>query len=242
MNRTLLRKRPLLIAGSVVVLALLLYVGINVGRAARHAATFPRYWDDLAHEPAPTGAIRIVVLGDSIMQATGADHPAEGIAGRVADYLRAKTGRPVHVTNVSVGGATARDIVDHQLPRVDLSQADLVIVATTNDLERRAPLETFDSGLRTLLRALPAERTIISALPLEPGRGPYQVLLQQAADERGVRRADFARVFAGEGRRLDIFSWLLPHLNSRGYHYWFLAFRPEVDRVVDQRHGAAGRN
>jgi len=51
----------------------------------------------------------------------------------------------------------------------------------------------------------------------------------------GIKRADFARVFNGEGRRLDVFSWLFPHLNSKGYYYWFLAFKPEVDKVVDSQ-------
>ena len=46
-------------------------------------------------------------------------------------------------------------------------------------------------------------------------------------------RPDFAKVFRGEGRRLDIFSWLFPHLNSKGYYYWFMAFQPEVDQWID---------
>lgn len=79
----------------------------------------------------------------------------------------------------------------------------------------------------------PTEKTIFSDFPLEPGRGSYQPIFQQAAHERGIRRADFARVFNGEGRRLDIFSWILPHLNSKGYYYWFRAFQPEVDQVFD---------
>jgi lysophospholipase L1-like esterase len=165
------------------------------------------------------------------MQAIGAAHPDDGIAGRIAGYLSTKTGRPVHVTNVSVGSATVRDIIDHQLPLVDLSQADLIVVVTASDLERRVPLEIYTTNLRALLRALPSEKTVFSDFPIEPGRGAYQAIFQQIADERGVLRADFASVFNSEGRRLDIFSWLLPHLNSKGYYYWFRAFQSEVDKV-----------
>ena len=53
------------------------------------------------------------------------------------------------------------------------------------------------------------------------------------AARRGVKRADFARVFTGAGRRIDIFSWLFPHVNSTGYYYWFTAFQPEVDKVLE---------
>jgi lysophospholipase L1-like esterase len=226
------RKRRTMIIGGIG-LGLLLFVGTNVVLAARHAAAFPQYWQDKANQPVPANAIRLVALGDSIMQAIGAAHPDDGIAGRIASYLTTKTGRPVHVSNVSMGGATVQDIIDQQLPQADLKRADLIIVATASDLEGRVPLDDYRAHLRALLGALPAEKTIVSDLPLEPGRGAYQAILEQAANERGVKRADFARVFTGEGRRLDIFSWLFPHLNSKGYYYWFTAFQPEVDKVLD---------
>jgi lysophospholipase L1-like esterase len=225
------RKRNIMIIGGSV-LVLVLFIGINVALAARHAATFPKYWQDRANEPVPANALRLVALGDSAMQAIGADNPDEGIAGRTADYLHTRTGRPVHVTNVSVGGATVQDIIDQQLSRVDLNRADLIIVASASDLERRVPPDTYRANLRALLRALPPEKTIFSDLPIEPGRDAYQAIVQQEADARGIKRADFAKVFNGEGRRLDIFSWLFPHLNSKGYYYWFTAFKPEVDKVV----------
>ncbi len=228
------RKRRTMIVGGIA-LGLLLFVATNVVLAARRAAAFPQYWQDKANQPVPANAIRLVALGDSIMQAIGAAHPDDGIAGRIASYLSTKTGRPVHVTNVSVGGATIQDIIDQQLPQVDLHQADLIIVATASDLERRVPLDEYWAHLRALLGALPPEKTIVSDLPLEPGRGDYQAVLQQAADQRGIKRADFARVFTGAGRRRDIFSWLFPHLNSTGYYYWFTAFQPEVDKVLDSQ-------
>ena len=225
-------KRRIVIIGGIL-LGLLLFVGINVALAARNALSFPKYWQDKANEPVAPNAIRLVALGDSAMQAIGAAKPEEGIAGRVAGYLRAKTGRPVHITNVSVGGAKVRDIIDQQLPQVDLNQADLIILATDSDLQKRVPLDAYAVNLRALLQALPPDKTIFSDFPLEPGRGAYQAIFQQAADERGIHRADFARVFNGDGRRLDIFSWLFPHLNSKGYSYWFRAFQPEVDKVFD---------
>ena len=220
----------MIILGSLV-LILLLYIGINVLLAALNSATFPKYWKEKARQPVPANAIRMVALGDSIMLAIGAAHPKDGIAGRFDRYLRKKTGRPVHVTNVSVGGALIQDIIEEQLPQVNLDQADLIILASATDMEKRVPLYRYKANLRTLMQSLPPEKTVISDLPLEPGRGVYQAVFQRIADERGIQRADFANVFNGEGHRLDIFSWLFPHLNSKGYDYWFRAFRPKVDML-----------
>lgn len=222
------------ILGSLALL-LILYIGINVRLATRRAAAFPMYWQDRAIQPVPVDAIRLVALGDSIMQAIGAAHPQEGVAGRIAEYLQSKMDRPVHIANVSGGGATIRDITERQLPLVDLEQADLIILATATDLERRVPLDRYEADLRRLMGALPPGKTIFSDLPLEPGREAYQAIFQRLADEHGIPRADFAGVFRGEGRRLDIFSWLFPHLNSKGYDYWFKAFQPQIDRWIDLR-------
>ena len=233
-SKSLMNRRSVINLG-IFVLAIILYIGINVLLAARRAATFPKYWQDRAAEPGPANAVRLIAMGDSIMQAIGATHPADGIAGRIASYLSTETGRPVHLTNVSSGGATIREIIDQQHPKVNLNQADLIILATATDMERRVPLDTYELELRTLLWALPPDKTIISDLPIEPGRDAYQAVLQRLADERGIPRADFVRVFNGEGRRLDIFSWLFPHLNSKGYYYWFTAFQPEVDKWINSK-------
>jgi hypothetical protein len=176
--------------------------------------------------------IRLVALGEQAMSRWRQNLMMHCRSIAVSQY---ETSKPVHVTNVSVGGATVQDIVDHQLLEADLSEADLIIVATASDLEGRVPVDEYRANLHTLLGALPPEKTIFSDLPIEPGRDDYQAIFQQAADERGIKRADFAQVFNGEGRRLDVFSWLFPHLNSTGYYYWFLAFKPKVDQVMDSR-------
>jgi len=238
-------KTTLIIGGAV---AAALFVSVNVAHAALRAETYPGYWRDRMREPIPAHAIRLVALGDSTVEAIGAGRPLDGYVGRIAGYLTARTGRPVHIVNVSTGGAT-RDIIRNQLPRVDLRTADIVIVADDNDLQQRAPLAQYRAELTTLMAALPPDRTVYSDLPLEPGRGPYQAVLHQVADAHGIMRADFAGVFSHDGRRLDIFSWLPPHLNSRGYGYWFEAFRPKVDVIIgrldstdNRAHRAAARH
>jgi lysophospholipase L1-like esterase len=222
------------------IVASLLFVAANVARTAQRSATYPGYWHGRMRAPAPADAIRLVALGDSSVEAIGAARPTDGYVGRIAAYIESRTGRSVHIANVSSGGTT-RDIIRDQLPRVDLQTADIVVVADSNDLERRVPLDQYRADLTTLMAALPPDRTIYSDLPLMPGRAPYQRVLAEVADARGIPRADFAAVFGGPGRRLDIFSWLPPHLNSKGYGYWFQAFQPHVDAIIGRLEGAADR-
>ena len=219
---------------AIFVLVLVFFVGVNVVRTLLIAAGILHFWQEKANEPVAANAIRVVALGDSATQAIGADTAMKGFVGRIATYVQAKTGRPVHIVNVSDGGATYHDMVRNQLPKVDLTTADLVIVACSNDVENGVPLGSYLAALNALLRVLPPDKTVVSDLPLLPGRDAYQTILQERADAYHIMRADFAKIFNHEGRRLDIFSWLPPHLNSKGYAYWFLAFQPEVDKILQR--------
>jgi hypothetical protein len=58
-----------------VLIAAVLFGGTNVVLTARRASKFPEYWSDRMDEPVPTNAIRLVALGDSSVQAIGADEP-----------------------------------------------------------------------------------------------------------------------------------------------------------------------
>jgi hypothetical protein len=166
----LLRPKRILIAS--IIVSLVVFVGANVLFAARRASTYPSYWRDRLNEPIAPGAVRLVALGDSSVEAIGADRPMDGYVGRIANYIAARTGRPVPIANVSDGGTTA-DIIHHQLSIVDITTADLVVVADSNDLERRVPVDQYRADLSMLMRVLPAGRTVYSDLPLLPGREPY---------------------------------------------------------------------
>jgi lysophospholipase L1-like esterase len=220
-------------------LALLTFVlgpGMDAIRMLRSATAYPQYWRERAQQPAPPDAIKLVALGGSEVLAIGADRPELGFVGRIADHVAARTGRPVHVTNVSAGGATTGRVVTQQLPLVDLDDADLVIFsATSNDVGAKVPLDQFRADVTALLTALPAGRTVLSDTPTQSGHEPYQAVYAELADQRHFRRADFARMFGrgGEGHRLDIFAIDFHHLNTRGYEYWFKAFQPQVDAIID---------
>ena len=210
---------------------LILLVATNVAITARQALATPKFWDDRMHEPVAPNAVRLVALGDSTVEAIGASQPMDGYVGRIATFIQQKTGRPVHITNVATGGPIT-DIVQIQLPKVDLKTADIVIVADDN--LNGMSLDQYRATLEAIAAAVPADRTVISDLPGLPGEARYQPILAEVTDAHGILRADFASVFNGSGRRLDVFSWLPPHLNSKGYYYWFTAFRPAVETILER--------
>ncbi len=214
-------------------------VAVMVGVTAVRAAGYEQYWRDQAQQPLAPNAFILVALGDSATVGVGALDPDNGFVGRTAALIADTTGRPVHTINVATGGATTRDILTRQLPQVDLTRADLVIFCTSNDLEQHIPLSRYQRDLKALTDQLPAQRTVISDLPLMPGRDPYQSVLSSVASATGIARADFAHVFNTAGHRLDIFSFLPPHLNDRGYGYWFDAFRPAVLDIIRQGSGTS---
>lgn len=207
-------------------------VGVGVAVTAIRAAGYPQFWAQQAEKKHGADAVRIVAMGDSATVAVGALDPLNGFVGRIAQFVGDETGHPVHIQNAAVGGATAGAVLAVQVPQYDLMSADLVILCTSNDLEQRVPLTQYRADLEAILSQVPAERTVVSDLPLEPGRAPYQSVLAEVADRYNVARADFATVFNGPGQRLDIFSLLPPHLNDRGYQYWYEAFRPPVESII----------
>nr|WP_280523137.1 SGNH/GDSL hydrolase family protein [Rathayibacter caricis] len=207
-------------------------LGTGVAVTAVRAAGYPAFWRDRANELIPADALRLIALGDSSMVGVGTLDPMNGIAGRVARDLEQQTGRPVHITNLAVSGSTTAQMLREQLPQAPLATADIVIVSTPSDMESRVPLDEYRRDVDQLTALLPADRTVISDLPLEPGRDSYQAILTQSTDNASIARADFATVFNGHGRRLDIFSLLPPHLNDRGYNFWSTAFQDPTRRIV----------
>ncbi len=98
--------RSFLIIGGVVLM--LLFIVSNVALTARRSTTYAKYWQDKMNEPVASNAVRLVALGDSSVEAIGADRPMDGYVGRIARYIEATTGRPVHIANLSDGGTTRR--------------------------------------------------------------------------------------------------------------------------------------
>ena len=219
------------VIAAIIVGVIVLFVAVNVGITGLQALATVNYWQTQMREPVAPNAIKLVALGDSSVEGIGASRPLDSYVGRIATYLGEKTGRPVHISNVATGGAIT-DIVTNQLPKVDLKSADIVIIADDN--LNGMSLAQYRTTLETIASAVPADRTVISDLPGLPGESRYQPELTEVANEHGILTAD---VKASLGRRLDVFSWMPPHLNSKGYGYWFEAFKPQVDIILGRLSG-----
>jgi lysophospholipase L1-like esterase len=201
----------------------------------RQARTYPEYWAGRMAEPVEPGALRLVAFGDSAAMGIGAWRPEESVVGRIAGYLARRTGRPVHVANYAGGAGTFASVRRYQLPRADVAHADVVVVvAGSNDNGGKVPLDVFRSEVAAVTGALPADRTVLSDVPVQGGWRPYQRILAEVADARGIAHADFAGAFRAE-RRLDVFAPDFTHVNSTGYRIWFEAFRPRLDAILARR-------
>lgn len=196
---------------------------------------YARYWQKRAARPVPEGAIRLVALGDSTFQAIGATRPQLGTVGRVASHLRQTTGRPVHVTNLSVSGAKAVDVANRQLSKADFKSADIVIVAVgANDGLKQSDDTLFKQSIDKIVAAVPPEKTIMADVALVKNREHYQELLANARTKRKLIAANLSLAFSYVDHRRSLSARDFFHPSDYGYQIWFEAFRPGVDYLIEK--------
>lgn len=98
---------------------------------------FPFPASSPASSPGPTGPLRVLGLGDSVMAGTHCG--CSGLVEEYADALARRTGRTVHVDNLGSNGAVTTDLL-HDLASDDdtrglAARADVVVVTIgANDL------------------------------------------------------------------------------------------------------------
>lgn len=196
---------------------------------------YAEYWQARANELVEQNAVRLLALGDSTFQSIGATKPELGTVGRVAAYVEQETHRPVHVTNVSVWGAKAEDVVNDQLPRVDVDAADIIVVAVgANDAIQSTNLAEFRANVEKMVASLPQETVVMADVAGVKNREKYQDILDELRVERGLRRADLRWIFDQVK-----FSWQLSgrdffHPSDYGYKFWLQAFQAGVDNVIEE--------
>ena len=200
-----------------------------------------RYWERRAGEDIEPGDFIYLALGDSVASGIGSSRPTKGYVGLIAQHIKAKTGRHVHVINTSVTGAKTIDVIREQLPRIGNLQPDLVTLDIgANDVNKKVPEEVIIQNFKEILDRLPAKKTIVSDLPTFQ-RGPQRstLLRLNTAIHDEITNHDFelAPIFEVTSATIhDVRTYAadLFHPSNRGHRNWYRAFAPGLDDVLDR--------
>ena len=202
--------------------------GVRLWHLQHEVDRYRRFWSQPRGDP---GGILYVALGDSSAQGIGASGPEKGYVGLFAQRLRAATGRPVRVVNLSRTGARVHDVVTDQLPQLAGQTPDIVTVTVGgNDIRHYDPAR-FRSDIDTLLAGLPPN-TVVGDVPwfMHGGTGHNSAeaadYVATAAESRGL---SVARLYDAMHQRgwMSMFTdfaadWF--HPSDRGYRVWAQAF------------------
>ncbi len=209
--------------------------GLALLRLSRSVGTSATYW---AEPRGGTGGLLYVALGDSAAQGIGAGRPDLGYVGLLADRLRARTGQPVEVINLSRSGARIGDVVENQLPALAAlgRTPDLVTVAIGGNDVPMYEADPFADSVGQLVDALPAG-TYVADVPYwmhgrwEDDAQAAAVVMTAATRERGLRPVPLheAQRRAGWSAMLTQFAADWFHPNDRGYRLWADAFWREIE-------------
>ena len=232
--RRVVRRHPVL---AVSLLAVLAAVGVWLVKIVQLQARVEEHRESWSQPRGEPGGLVYVALGDSAAQGIGASRPERGYVGLLAERLRAATGRPVQVVNLSASGARIDDLLREQLPRLAGLDADVVTVAIGGNDVRAYDRQAFEEQVDRLVAALPAG-TFVADVPYYM-HGRWERRAQQAADavtER-ARAAGLVPVPLHEALRDEGWSAMLDqfaadwfHPNDRGHRVWADAFWAEISR------------
>lgn len=193
-------------------------------------------------------AIRIAVLGDSLVEGVGATSPEASLPGQIGAKVAEQTGRAVHVRGFGVSGAETRD-VHAQLDQVEAGEFDVIVIEIgSNDVThgtRLAELEGHTAAILKRATKLAPHVVFGSAGRMDtPNFLPplRQVIVHRATQVREVqaRVAHDAGVdFMNVAEEVSPIYERTPNANSSddfhpgdaGYEVWA---RPLAKRVVER--------
>lgn len=194
--------------------------------------------------------LRYVILGDSTAVSVGGDYE-HGLAVESARHLASH--RKVELINVAVSGARIHDVLFEQLPRVDLTHTDVVLLDVgANDVIRLTSSHSFDRDFGRVIDSIFAQNREVkivvtgSADMGSPPRIPrllrplaaFRTRRLNTIVRRHVERSNltFAPIAEQTGPlfRKDptLFSGDRFHPNDRGYAVWTAVINEALDRAL----------
>ena len=202
--------------------------GVKLVRLSHSVEANRTYWAEPRGEP---GGLLYVALGDSAAQGIGASRPERGYVGLLAGRMREQTGHPVQVVNLSRSGATIRDLLNTQLPKLGELRPDVVTVAIGGNDVRSYQRARFSADVDELTAALPSGTYIADVPDFMHGRwgdraaeaGGILAARAGAQQLRVVRLHDTQRDRGASAMLTDFAAdWF--HPNDRGHRVWADAF------------------
>ncbi|MGI9623762.1 MAG: SGNH/GDSL hydrolase family protein [Acidimicrobiales bacterium] len=127
---------------------------------------FAQFWDEYNARSLEQQGPLWVALGDSVTQGIGASAPDRSFPFQVLDDLRAKTGQPWRLINLSMSGARFADVERKQLPVLEafnLAPTAVSAVIGSNDVIWRRNTPAIVDDARRMVDALPPG-TVLSRL------------------------------------------------------------------------------
>lgn len=185
------------------------------------------------------GGLLYVALGDSSAQGVGASRPDLGYVGLLADQLRAETGRPVQVINLSRSGARVGDVVREQLPRLAALQVDVVTVAVGGNDVRGYDARAFTADVGQLTARLPAGAVVADVPYFMHGHWERDAdeaarTVRRSAESEGLTVVPLHAALQREGWTAMLTQtaadWF--HPDDHGYRVWAAAFWPAVQAAA----------
>ncbi len=231
----------MIIALAVVTLILLLIV--RAGHTLYSVGSFTNAWQKESVLSLDDQALVIVAMGDSTVQGVGSLKRSDSFISQVAKRVSAQTGKTVQIVNLSVSGADSGQLLESQLPKFkNVKRFDAIVVAVgPNDITHKKSLESFLVNYETLLKQLPADKTVIANLPpmgpedingknsyewgqaLKPVAEKYNVAVALVFEKVNPRANDF-RIYGGD----------FYHPSKAGYKLWADAFEEPLQKILNK--------
>lgn len=232
-------KTVIITVGAVATLAVAV-AGVRIGLLLSSVALYKAYWQKEAAKTPESGALVYIALGDSTAQGIGASSARRGYVGLVAEHLARKTGKPVHVINISVSGAKLADAIAKQLPQLKkLPKPDYVTIEIgANDMPGYNS-EKFRLEFSELLNGLPSGTYVANMPSYMSGRlskfntnavDASELIAELMATHPDLRMVDVYD--ATRTQNILDFGADLFHPSNRGYKNWAHAFIKELDGTL----------
>lgn len=232
-------KTALIVTGIAIAIVVAI-AGIRIGLLLRSIGTYRSYWKKEAARNPESGELTYIALGDSAAQAVGATSVRRGYVGLTAEYIAKKTGKNVHIINISVTGAKIADAIKIQIPQLaTLPKPDYITIEIGANDMASYDASAFKQEFETLLKKLPPG-TIVANMPsFNGGRkgkvnpsaySATQTINRLVASHSEFILADLYKSTINQGF-LD-FGADLFHPSNRGYHNWANAFMNEIDKTL----------